>query len=123
MTQEQLEYLAAKALADGHVPPAQCYACGKPAERLCDGIVSIALAGSVDDDDMIRTCDRPMCNDHIAHTEGPIFFCKINYGEDSESDMDVDTHDFCEQCRVKQVNNVRPERHVSKTAVGPTRIK
>lgn len=113
VTQEQLEYLAKLALADGHLPPEKCYRCGKPAAKLCDGIVSVALTWKTEDDDGIRTCDRPMCADHIARSDGPVFFCNTE-SSGERGKCEVDTSDYCEDCVARMVHGVQWKRHASK---------
>lgn len=91
-----------------------CYVCGKSADRLCDGIISVSTTWTKHDEDAIRTCDRPMCTEHIAHSDDPVFFCKTEDGwPDAQAECDVDSNDYCEQCWTKQRNGVRWKRHGS----------
>ena len=54
-----------------------CFYCGKPASRICDGIIGrktgIEIKSFDDFEQSIITCDRPLCDDCVAES-ATIFF-------------------------------------------------
>lgn len=70
-----------------HWPEQQCYYCGEPATKLCDGInhflVDSKLMILTNDPHVVEYCDRPLCEDH-AERVGM-----------STASGEVDTVDYC----------------------------
>ena len=77
-----------------------CHYCGRPAVRLCDGVVGwLSHDGRVidtsDPAEAAATCDRPLCAACVA-TSSPVFFDGSH--ADGTRWGEVDTHDLCPGC-------------------------
>lgn len=53
-------------LAPARTRVGDCYRCGAPAYLLCDGIKSGGIVNGRHQ--AVSTCDRPMCDEHVAHS-------------------------------------------------------
>ena len=87
-----------------HWAPDRCYYCGNPAVAGCDGVEHYngTLVGdtpriSMNDPDAVVWCDRMMCEDHATRM-----------GMTTISGH-VDSIDFCEKHRLKEIHGIRPE--------------
>ncbi len=65
-----------------------CFYCGKPATKLCDGRTETG------------TCDRPMCQNCVAH-QGLFIACGIR-GKNKKRRSHADTVDYCRDCAAKR---------------------
>lgn len=64
-----------------------CYICGMPATKLCDGVLSEKLINP-----LTGSCDRPMCDLH-AKTVGTTYVCRRGKGKPT-----IITRDLCADC-------------------------
>lgn len=86
-----------------------CFYCNQPATKLCDGRTATG------------TCDRPMCQNCVAH-QGMFIACARS-GRNKKARSFSDTVDYCRNCAARRGINTSNEAAVAKAEKATAQIK